>query len=113
MMKKNIDTHGVPYPHRHRFGGAAERVLGVTEVIAVVRLRQLADGQLHDELGVVVLGPDHVHVMLAALDHRRPALRVPPEHHLGLGVRVYHALERHGVAQVSHGDFRRHQFRHI
>lgn len=85
----------------------------MTEVIAVVRLRQLANGQLHDELGEVLLGLDHVHVVFAAVDHRRPALRVPPEHHFWFGVRVHHALESHGVAQAGHGDFRRHQFGHV
>jgi len=106
-------TYGVPDAHRHGLGGAAERVLGVTEVVAVVRLRQLANGELHDELGVVLLGPDHVHVVFAALDHRRPALRIPPKHRFRFGVRVHHALERHGVAQVGHGDFRRHQFGNV
>jgi len=106
-------TYGVPEAHWHGFGGTAERVLGVTEVVAVVRLRQLANGELHDELGVVLLGPDHVHVVFAAINHRRPALRVTPKHHFRFGVRVHHALERHGVAQVGHGDFRRHQFGNV
>lgn len=85
----------------------------MAEVIAVVRLRQFADGQFHDELGEVLFGLDHVHVVFAAFDHRRAALRVPPEHHFGFGVRVHHALERHRVAQVGHRDFGSHQFRHV
>jgi len=101
-------TYGVPNSHRHGFGGAAKRVLGVTEVIAVVCLRQFANRELHDKLCIVLLGLDHIHVVFTALDHRSPALSVPPKHHFRFGVSVHHALERHGVAQVGHGDFRRH-----
>lgn len=106
--KRLPNAYRVPYPHGHGFGRAAERVFGMAEIIAVVRLRQLADGQFHDELGPILFGPDHVHVVFAALDHRSPALRVPPEHHFRFGMRVHQALQRHRVAQVRHGDFRRH-----
>lgn len=85
----------------------------MAEVIAVVRLRQFADGQFHDELRVILFRTDHVHVVLAALDDRRAALRVTPEHHFRFRVRVHHALERHRVAQVGHRDFGSDQFRHV
>lgn len=107
------NTYGVPNSYGDGFSGTSEWVFGVTEVIAVVCFRQMADGEFHDKLGEVVLGSDHVHVVFAALYDRRAALRVPPEHHFRFRVGVHHALQRHAVTQVCHGYFRRHQFRHI